>query len=275
MLAPWTRDGRVEVQVVNIAPEVAGTVIQVPVRDIRFVRRGDVLFAIDPSRFRLAAAQAEASLNAARLELSLREAGVKRRTGLTGVASAEEQERYRNTAAVAAATVASAQAALDLARRNLRRSTLYAPANGWVTHLRLRVGDYASARAPRVALVDADSFRATGDFEETKLHGIHVGDPARMKLMGYDMPLPGHVESIGRGIDDVNDRTSPRGLPTVNPVFTWVRLAQRIPVRVEIDRVPETVMLAAGDTCSASVGPMARPPGHGPGRLLAWLQDRL
>jgi multidrug resistance efflux pump len=275
ILAPWTRDGRVQVQVVDVAPEVFGTIVEVPVHDNQFVHKGDELFAIDPVRFRLAIAQAQAEVDTARQQLQLRNSDARRRQGLTGVVSAEEQERFANTAAVAQATLAGAQAALDIARLNLTRSVLYSPVNGYVTHLRLRVGDYASAGQSRIAVVDSDSFWVTGYFEETKLRQVHLGDPARVKLMAYDAPVLGHVESIGRGISDPNDQINTRGLPMVNPIFTWVRLAQRVPVRIAIDTVPPGVELVAGLTASVAVGAEAESAGTPRGRLIGWLEDNL
>jgi multidrug resistance efflux pump len=275
MLAPWTRDGRVLAQVVDVAPEVSGTIIEVPVTDNQFVHKGDVLFVLDPERFRLAIAQAQAQVDSARLQQQLRQSDVRRRQGLTGIVSAEEQERIASTAAVAASSLEGAEAALALAKLNLERSILHAPANGYVTHLRLRVGDYANAGQPRLALIDADSFWISGYFEETKIAAIHVGDVARIKLMGYDATLGGHVESFGRGISDVNDAANSQGLPTVNPIFTWVRLAQRIPVRIAIDSIPNGIVLSAGMTASVSVGPDAVAPSTPRGRLLSWLRDNL
>ncbi len=152
---------------------------------------------------------------------------------------------------------------------------MYAPANGYVTRLRLRAGDYASAGQPRIAIVDADSFWLEGYFEETKFSRIHVGDPARIQLMGYAPRLSGHVESFDRGISNSNDAVNALGLPVVNPVFTWVRLAQRIPVRVHIDSVPPGVALVAGMTCSIAIGGPDNDHMAPAGRLIAWLQDRL
>jgi multidrug resistance efflux pump len=275
MLAPWTRDGRVLVQVVDVAPEVSGTVTAVPVQDNQFVHKGDVLFVVDPVRFQLAIAQAQAQVDTARQQQQLRNSDVRRRQGLTGIVSGEEQERFANTAAVAGATLAGTQAALDVAKLNLERATLYAPVNGYVTHLRLRVGSYVNAGQSRIAIIDSDSFWIGGYFEETKLAKIHTGDPARIKLMGYDAPLTGHVESFGRGISDVNDAVNGVGLPTVNPIFTWVRLAQRLPIRIAIDSVPEGIILAAGMTASVSVGPETPASRTPRGRLLSWLQDNL
>ena len=275
MLAPWTRDGRVLAQVVDVAPEVSGTVVEIPVHDNQFVHKGDPLFVIDPVRFRLAIAQAQAQVDTARQQLQLRNSDARRRQGLTGVVSAEEQEQFNNTAAVAQATLAGAQAALDVAKLNLTRSVLYAPANGYVTQLRLRVGDYAAAGQARIAVVDSDSFWVIGYFEETKLRQVHLGDPARIKLMAYDPFVLGHVESIGRGISDPNDQINPRGLPTVNPIFTWVRLAQRVPVRIAIDSVPPGVELVSGLTASVSVGSEAKTAAGPHGRLIEWLEDNL
>ena len=273
MTAPWTRDGRVRAYVVDVASEVPGTVTEVLVQDNQPVRRGQKLFVIDPERFRLAIAASQARLETAREDLRLRQSDAKRRQGLSGIVSAEERERFNSTAATAQAAVDAAQAELDTAQLNLQRATLYAPVNGYVTNLSLRAGDYVTAGQPRIAVLDSDSFWIYGYFEETKLGGVHVGDPARIKLMGYDPLISGHVESITRGIQDQNGNTDRLGLQDVNPVFTWVRLAQRIPVRVHIDHVPDGLLLAAGMTCSISVGREAE--GHGRVRLGSWLEEHL
>ena len=275
MLSPWTRDGRVRAEVVDIAPEVSGTVVDVPVTDYQLVHRGDVLFTIDPVRFKLAIASAQASVDGAKQQLQLSESDARRRQGLTGVVSAEEQERTRSTATVASAQLESAQAALDLAKLNLERSVLRSPVNGYVTNLRLRVGDYANAGQPKVAVIDADSFWISGYFEETKLAQMHPGDPARIKLMGYTPILTGHIDTIARGINDRNSAPDGLGLQDVNPVFTWVRLAQRIPVRIHIDQVPDGVILAAGTTCSISIGADTAPPNGPVGRFRQWLEGAL
>jgi len=275
MLAPWTRDGRVRAEVVDVAPEVPGTVIDIPVKDNAFVHKGDVLFTIDPARFKIALAQAQAQVDAAKEDLQLKLADAKRRQGLTGVVSTEEQDRYKSTATVATAQLDAAQAALDLAKLNLERSVLHSPVNGYVTNLRLRVGDYAQAGQPRVAVIDADSYWIIGYFEETKLKRIQVGDLARIKLIGYDQPLTGHVETIARGINEQNGGPDRQGLQDVNPVFTWVRLAQRIPVSLHIDQVPDGVVLAAGMTCTVSIGPKETGPAPLSGRVLTWIEEVL
>ena len=275
MLAPWTRDGRVRAEVVDIAPEVSGTVVDVPVSENQLVHRGDVLFTLDPVRFKLAIAQAQAAVDGAKEQLQLSLSDAKRRQGLTGVVSAEEQERTRTSATVASAQLEAAQAALDVAKLNLERSVLRSPVNGYVTNLRLRVGDYANATQPKVAVIDADSFWISGYFEETKLSKIHVGDPARIKLMGFTPTLTGHVDTIARGINDRNSTPDSLGLQDVNPIFTWVRLAQRIPIRIHIDTVPDGVILAAGTTCTISVGGDAEPATGPVGRLKQWLDGVL
>ncbi|MCQ8278016.1 HlyD family secretion protein [Acetobacteraceae bacterium KSS8] len=271
MVSPWTRDGRVRAYVVDIAPEVSGTVVSVPVRDNQLVHKGDPLFVIDPVRFRLAIAEAQARLTAAREDLRLRQSDARRRAGLSGIVSAEEQERFSSVAATQAAAVDQAQAALDVAKLNLQRATLYSPVNGYVTNLSLRVGDYVNAGQARIAVLDRDSFWVNGYFEETKIHGIAPGAPARIKLMGFKPLLRGHVDSLAAGINDQNGNPDRLGLQDVNPVFTWVRLAQRIPVRIHIDSVPPGVVLAAGMTCSVAVGPETTDRVH----LSSWLQDHL
>lgn len=254
VLAPWTRDGRVSAEVVHIAPEVSGTVLDVAVSDNQLVKRGDLLYRIDPERFRFAVALAEAQLSAASAVSQQKMQDAKRRRGMDDLVPGEDIQRANQAVAIAQAEQRRAQVALDVARLDLARTELRAPADGYITHLRLRPGDYAVAGRGNVALVDAHSFWVTGYFEETKLHGIHTGAPARIRLMGFDAPIDGHVASLGRGITDVNEHADAQGLPSVEPSFSWVRLAQRIPVRIAIDRVPPGVMLAAGMTCSVDVG---------------------
>lgn len=272
MIAPWTRDGRVRVYVVDVAPEVSGTVVQIPVVDNQFVHKGDPLFVLDPVRFRLAIREAQARLDGALEDLKLKRNDARRRMGLGGIVSAEEQEVFNSNVATQIASVDAARAALDVAKLNLQRSVLYSPVNGYITNLNLRVGDYASAGQARMAVIDSDSYWVYGYFEETKMWGVHVGDEARVKLMGYKPILTGHVVSIARGINDTNGTPDKLGLQDVNPIFTWVRLAQRIPVRIHIDHVPDSVTLAAGMTATVSVGP--EPRGRR-GKLTTWLQDHL
>ena len=255
MASPWTRDGRVRAEVVDIAPEIPGTVNAVAVVDNQFVHKGDLLFTLDPARYRLALRQAQAALDSRSRNSHVAEAKAHRRAAMSDLASsAEEKEQYSGMAGIAAASVSEAVAEVDLARLNLARTEIRSPVNGYVTNLRLRAGAYAAAGQPAVAVVDADSFWVAGYFEETKLAGVHPGDPVRIDLMGGPSPLAGHVESLSHGITDLNGDPAGNGLANVNPVFTWVRLAQRLPVRIHIDRVPAGVTLAAGMSCTVIVG---------------------
>lgn len=251
MLSPWTRDGRVRAETVTVAAEVFGKVSELKVVENQFVHRGDVLFVIDPEEFKYALARAQASLESKRQDMLIRESLFKRRKELSAEAiSQEEQQTSESSAAVATAAYQEAKAQVDMAALNLARTVIRSPVNGFVDNLRLRVGDYATVGQNKLTIIDSDSFWVSGYFEETKIPRIHVGDRADIKLMGMDRPVRGHVESISRGISDQNGANDTQGLAQVNPVFYWVRLAQRIPVRLHIDEVPHDVTLAAGMTCS-------------------------
>lgn len=252
---PWTRDGRVRADVVQIAPDVSGPVNSVAVRDNQWVNRGDVLYSIDPHWLNLAVISAQADVEAKRHEMLMRQDAARRRSQIKGVISREDLQQTDSAANIAEANYHGAQAALELAQLNLSHATVRAPVAGYVTHLRLRPGDYATAGETKVAIIDAHSFWAVGYFEETKLRHIRVGNTAHIALMGFDPVITGHVESIGHGIGDNNDETGGLGLPDVEPTFSWVRLAQRIPVRIHIDTLPEGVELVAGLSASISITP--------------------
>ncbi|HHA1503831.1 HlyD family secretion protein [Enterobacter ludwigii] len=252
---PWTRDGRVRADVVQIAPDVSGPVIRVAVRDNQWVNRGDVLYAIDPHWLTLAVASAQAEVESRRHEMVMRQDAARRRSQIKAAISSEDLQQTGSAANVAVANYHGALAALELAELNLSHATVRAPVSGYITHLRLRPGDYATAGETKVAIVDAHSFWVVGYFEETKLRHIRVGDTAHIVLMGYDPVIAGHVESIGHGIGDNNDETGGLGLPDVEPTFSWVRLAQRVPVRIHIDALPKGIELVAGLSASVEVVP--------------------
>ncbi|MFY3703619.1 efflux RND transporter periplasmic adaptor subunit [Achromobacter dolens] len=270
VVAPWTRDGRVSAQIVRIAPEVSGTVAEVSVADDQYVNRGEVLYRIDNASFTLELAQAEARLAAAEASLRQKTEEARRRRGMESLVPAEDIQRANQAVAIAQAELRGARVAVDRAKLDLARTELRAPTDGYVTRLRLNKGDYAVAGQPNLALIDAHSFWITGYFEETKLRGIQPGAAARIRLMGFDQVLPGRVASIGRGIADSNQQADAQGLPSVEPSFSWVRLAQRIPVRVEFEHVPREVVLAAGMTGSIEVTPSAGTPVP-QGRLISLL----
>ncbi|HHA1349247.1 TPA: efflux RND transporter periplasmic adaptor subunit [Enterobacter ludwigii] len=250
---PWTRDGRVRADVVQIAPDVSGPVVRVAVRDNQWVNRGDVLYAIDPHWLTLAVASAQAEVESRRHEMVMRQDAARRRAQIKAAISSEDLQQTGSAANVAVANYHGALAALELAELNLSHATVRAPVSGYITHLRLRPGDYATAGETKVAIVDAHSFWVVGYFEETKLRHIRVGDTAHIVLMGYDPVIAGHVESIGHGIGDNNDETGGLGLPDVEPTFSWVRLAQRVPVRIHIDALPKGIELVAGLSASVEV----------------------
>jgi multidrug resistance efflux pump len=266
MGAPWTRDATVRAYVVTIAPEVAGRIVELPVGDNQFVHKGDLLMIIDPTDYRIAVSLAEAVVaqSQSRAENAGREA--KRRLALSNLAvTVETQETYESNAQVAQAQHQQALAQLDQARANLARTEIHSPVNGWVTNLLARLGDYANVGQNRLSLVDADSFWVDGYFEETNVSSIRVGDRANIKLMGYNQLVHGYVQSIARGINIPNAQPNGQGLANVNPIFTWVRLAQRIPVRIHIDHVPEGVTLAAGLTATVEIAPR-------PGQERDWVE---
>jgi len=259
MGAPWTRDGTVRAYVVTMAPEVSGHIVELPVADNQFVHKGDLLMVIDPTNYKIAVSLAEAAVQQAQANAQNAEREAKRREELTQLAvTKEEKQTFASNALASQAQLQQAQANLDQARVNLERTEIRSPVNGWVTNLLAQLGDYANVGTNEISLVDADSFWVDGYFEETNLAPIQVGDPAEIKLMGYSQIVRGHVGSIARAINVSNAQPNGQGLANVNPIFTWVRLAQRIPVRIHIDQVPEGVVLAAGMTATVQIDP--RPP---------------
>jgi RND family efflux transporter MFP subunit len=252
--APWTRDGTVRVQVANIAPQVSGQIVELRVRDNQTVRKGDVLYVIDPVDFEVSLTTADAEVKNREADLQVKNAQSARRQALTTVStSIEEKQQYAGTAKIAEAALEGAQAQLRQARVNLDRTRVTSTVNGRVTNLLMRVGDYARTGTSNISIVDTDSFWIDGYFEETKMSNIHVGDRADIKLMGFDPHLSGSVDTITLGISTANAAASTQGLPDVNPVYTWVRLAQRVPVRIRIEHVPPEVPLIAGMTATVVV----------------------
>ena len=252
---PWTRDGRVRAEVVNIAPDVSGAVVELPVRDNQFVHKGDLLMQIDPSHYQIAVEQAEAAVAARKAELTMRQDDARRRADMDSeVVSAENRENASHTANSAQAQYQQALAALDAAKLNLERTRVVSPVDGYITNLQVFQGDYATSGQAKLAVVDSHSFWVYGYFEETKLPHVKVGNKADIKLMSGGT-LQGHVESISRGIYDRDNPQSRELLADVNPTFNWVRLAQRVPVRIHIDKVPDDMVLAAGTTCTVVVKP--------------------
>jgi multidrug resistance efflux pump len=260
MGAPWTRDGTVRVHVVTMAPEVAGRIVQLPITDNQFVHKGDLLMEVDPTNYRLAVSLAESAAKQAQIVQQNLQLEAKRRLELNNAAvSVEQQQTYESQALAAEAQYQQAEANLNQARVNLWRTEIHSPVNGWVTNLLVQFGDYANVGQNLITIVDADSFWIDGYFEETDLGSIHEGDPAEAKLMGYSQVVRGHVDSVSRGISTPNAQPNGVGLASVNPIFTWVRLAQRVPVHIKIDHVPDGVRLVSGTTATVQINPKPKP----------------
>lgn len=263
MASPWTRDGTVRAYVVTVAPEVSGQIVALPVRDNQYVHKGDLLMKIDPRDYRVAIDLSQAALDQAEADFTNKQTQAARRLQLTDLATtAEQREQYVSSAKMAQADVEQQKANLDRARINMDRTEIRSPVNGWVTNLLAQRGNYATMGQTALSVVDADSYWVDGYFEETTIAPIREGDPARIYLLGYRQVVLGHVDSIARGIVVSNAQPGQSGLATVNPVFTWVRLAQRVPVRVHIDEVPPGVRLVAGMTATVEIDSPAgaRPP---------------
>jgi multidrug resistance efflux pump len=300
---PWTRDGLVRADVIQIASRVTAPIVEILIEDNQFVRAGDVLFRLDPRTFETALNQAQANL-----ELSLYQTDASVAEAMANIRSAksqlamnkteyERQQRMLSQNATSKSSVESAQssyeisqqqlksaeAALDAARAgrkatagdapgtagarerlaeaqhrqaelNLEFTTVTAPVDGYVTNVGLRVGDQIAANHPVLALVDVNSYWVHGFFKETSIAPIKPGDRAVVTLMSYpDTPLEGRVESLGWGISQSDGAPSVDLLPSVAPTFEWIRLAQRIPVRIRLIDVPDEVQLRVGSTASVLV----------------------
>ncbi|MFK3796546.1 efflux RND transporter periplasmic adaptor subunit [Pseudomonas sp. NPDC088444] len=255
MDTPWTRDGRVRADVINVAADVSGVVIDVPVKDNQPVKKGDLLMQIDPEHYQLAVKQAEAMVASRKATWEMRKVNAARRKDMDAlVISAENREDASNVANSAQADYQLAVAQLEAAQLNLQRTKVLAAVDGYVTNLNVHRGDYARIGEAKMAVVDKNSFWVYGFFEETKLPHVKVGDPADMQLMSGEV-MKGHVESIARAIYDRDNPESRELIADVNPTFNWVRLAQRVPVRIHLDNVPDSVVLAAGITCTVIVNP--------------------
>jgi multidrug resistance efflux pump len=257
---PWTRDGTVRVYVVTMAAEVSGRIVELPVTDNQFVHKGDLLMVIEPTNYKIAVSLAEAAVQQADANAQNAAREAKRRQRLSTLeVTVEEQQTFAASATAAAAQYQQTLANLDQARVNLERTQIRSPVNGWVTNLRAQIGDYVNVGENEISLVDADSFWVDGYFEESNLASIQEGDPAKIKLMGYSQIVTGHVGSVARAINVPNAQPDQAGLASVNPIFTWVRLAQRVPVRIDIDGVPDGVRLVAGMTATVQIDPPPRP----------------
>ena len=254
MLDPWTRDGRVRADVVQVAPDVSGLITDVRVHDNQLVKAGEVLFVIDRPRYALALEQAQAAMDNTKLQLEQAQREDRRNKSLGNLVPIEVREQSNTRLDQLNAAIVQNTAAVDTAKLNLERTEIKASVNGLVTNFDLRPGTYATAGRPVLALIDRDSYYVVGYFEENKIPRIHLGDAARVRLMGDSQDLSGQVDSIAAGIEDRERSGSSNLLANVNPTFNWVRLPQRIPVRIKLTAVPDGVQLIMGRTATVDIG---------------------
>ena len=255
MQSPWTRDGKGRAEQVSITPQVSGSISALLVKDNQFVHAGDVLFRIDETPFHIAVLNAQAQLAKAQSDLAKANNEADRRRHLSrNYISAEDLDTANINVKTMQASLKVAEATLKQAEWQLTQTVVKAPVDGWVTSLSTRVGDYATTGQPVFALVDSHSFYVVGYFEETKLRHIREGAPARITLYSGAQTLQGRVGSIGRAIYDQSVETDSGLVPDIKPNVPWVRLAQRVPVRVEFDQLPKDITLVSGTTCTVSIG---------------------
>ncbi len=252
--SPWTRDGRVVANIIKQAPQVSGQIVSVQVKENQFVKTDDILFTIQDEPYRIAVKTAEARMASTKATWEMKQSISDRLNQLTQLAAtAQAQEDARLAAAAAEADFHSAQSQLEHANLQLQWTTARARTDGWVTNIDLNPGDYAVAGTQSVAIVDSTSLRVEAFFEETKLFNIPLGARANVYLMAGGQPLKGTVASVARGIADVDNPRGPAGLLAVKPNYQWIRLAQRIPVRIDLDAVPDDLPLVSGMTATVVV----------------------
>lgn len=254
MNTPWTRDGRIRADTIIISPDVSGLVEKVYVKDNQFVKKGDLLFQIDKKRFIEDITKLEALCKVQKVEYEMLKKQFDRRFMVNNdVISKEEHETALYKLEIAKANYDKNLSELNIAKLNLQRSSVISSEDGWVTNLVLKNGDFINRGENSLAVISDNSFWVYGYFEEHKIPLIKEGDLANIQPLGTDFILKGHVESIANGITDRDNDFGKRLLANVNPSFTWVRLAQRIPVRIYIDEVPKDFILRAGTTCTIKI----------------------
>jgi len=253
---PWTRDARVRADVVSVSADVSGLVSEVSVRENQQVTKGQVLFRVDPVRFELALKLAEANVESKQAIYEEAEHDKQRALALTNLSVSEQTREQRISAATQAeAAYKQALADRDVARLNLARSEVVATVDGLVTNFGLRPGTYVEAGKAVFAVIDTNTYHVDAYFEETKLDHMKIGDMAEVRLMGSNSILRGRLLSIAGGVEDRERTNGESLLANVNPVFSWVRLAQRVPVRIEFCDVNARRGLIAGRTVTVEIVP--------------------
>ncbi|CAA0120101.1 p-hydroxybenzoic acid efflux pump subunit AaeA [BD1-7 clade bacterium] len=256
MLAPWTRDGRLRAEIAEISAEIKGNIVALHVTNNQYVKQGDVLLEIDPSDYTIAKELATAQLKAAQVKLEQLKEEAERRDNIPkGLITVEDRRNANLAFAAQRATVAAATAMLQKAELDLSRTQIHAPSDGYVTNMHLRIGTYLDAGDRTLAFIDKRSFYVVGYFQENRIYGLQPNTPVKVSFLGDNRIFGAHVVSVGRGIADTNQNASSQLLPDVQQTFPWVRLAQRIPVRVEFDTAPPAELLVAGRTCTVIAKP--------------------
>jgi len=255
---PWTRDGQVRGHVIQVAPRVSGMVTKISVIDNQFVRQGDPLFEIDPEAFEIAIAQAQANLKRAEISSDASKIEYDRLLEIfnkdAGAVSQKDLNRREANYLQSLSQIDVTRETLRNAQLNLSYTRVHASVDGYVSNIDFQIGSQAIANTPILALVDSNSFWVFGYFRESEIGKFRIGDPARVTLMAYpDQPLRGTVESLGWGIAPADGNTGYNLLPSIKPVFQWIRLAQRIPVRIKLDEIPPDVELSFGLTASVMI----------------------
>ena len=255
---PWTRNGQVRGHVIQVSPRVSGMVIKISVVDNQFVRTGDLLFEVDTEPFEIAIAQAEANLKRQKINSQGRKIEYDRLNEIyqkdAGAISEKDLTRRETSYNESLSNIDGAVEQLRGAELNLTYTRIYASVDGYVSNIDFQIGTQAVANKAILALVDSNSFWVFGYFRESQIGQIKLGDEARVTLMAYpDLVLPGHVESLGWGIAPSDGTVGYNLLPSIKPVFQWIRLAQRVPVRVKLDDIPKEVELRFGLTASVMV----------------------
>lgn len=253
---PWTRDGQVQANIVGIAPRVAGPIIQIPIKDNQVVKKGDLLFEIDPATFQAAVDQASAQLQQTEATALQNQQNLERTNQLyaTKVVDAQSLQNAQDTYTGSIADVNAAKAALQSAQLNLQYTKVFSPVDGYLTNMNTSLGTYVNAGEQLLALVDSSSFWIAAYFKETQLKHIEPGAKVKITLMGHAWePFEGIVDSVGWGVYIENGSPAyPQLLPQVYQTIDWVRLPQRFAVRVETTGKPP-IPLRIGQTVSVAV----------------------
>lgn len=258
LVNPWTRDGQIRAQVIQITPRVTGPIVSLKIQDNSAVKKGDILYEIDPRTYEVALDQAKASLAQSQANLTKAQDEEKRRYALhrrdPGAVSKSTLINLKKAVDSAKAGVKVARARVEQAELNLEFTKVKSPADGFITNLMLRDGSQVVANKPSVALIDKNSFWIEAFFKETDISNVSNGKTAKVTLMTYpNQPLKGKVESIGYGIAHKDGSMGVELLPNVNPNFQWIRLAQRVPVRIKLDSVPAGMQLRVGTSASVMI----------------------